>query len=103
LATRTWPKAGFSRGDLHDCLLDVFFDSIPETGFASADLAQGQLATLLVQLFEAVKAVAGVPHHLACLRNAAQQLAELQQPHFVLDDFFFGAHLTSSSAPIARV
>ena len=74
------------QGDLDHRFFDVFFDPVPRARFASADLAQGQLATGLVQLFEAVKAVAGIAHHLAGLRDATQQLAELQQPHFVLDD-----------------
>jgi len=84
------------QGDLHHRLFDVLLDPVSGTGFASADLAQGQLATGLVQLFEAVKAVAGVAHDLAGLRDTAQQLAELQQTHFVLDDLLVGAHLTSS-------
>jgi len=89
-------KGRLVQGDLHHRLLDVLLDPVSGTGFASVDLAQGQLATGLVQLFEAVKAVAGIAHDLAGLRDAAQQLAELQQPHFVLDDFFFGPHLTFS-------
>jgi hypothetical protein len=41
--------------------------------------------------------------HLTGLRDTPQHLPELQQSHFVPDDFFFGAHLTSSSALVARV
>jgi hypothetical protein len=59
------------QGDFEHCFFDVLFDPILGTRFASADLAQGQLATLLVQLLEAVKAVAGIAHHLASLRDAA--------------------------------
>jgi hypothetical protein len=84
------------QSDLDHRFFDVLFDPVLGAGFASADLVQRQLATLLVQLFEAIKAISRVAHHLAGLRDTTQHCAELQQPHFVLDDFFFGTHLTFS-------
>ena len=51
---------------------------------ASADLAQRQLTTLLIQLLEVIETVSRVAHDLACLRDTAQHLAELQQPTLFL-------------------
>jgi hypothetical protein len=80
------------QGHLHNGFLDVVLNPILRTRLASADLAQRQLAALVVQFFEAVETISGIPHHLAGFRDTAQHLAELQQPHFVLDDLLFGVH-----------
>jgi hypothetical protein len=54
-------------GKGEDSLLDVCFDAILEAGLLAADLLHGQLTALLVQLLEAVEAVAAVTHHFAGL------------------------------------
>src|SRR5437016_10748094 len=64
---------------------------------AAADFLQRQLAAFVVKLLETIEAIPRVAHHLASLRNAAQHLSQLQQSHFVLDDFLVGAHSDISS------
>ena len=56
-------------------------------------LLQRHLAAGVVQLLEAVEAVARVAHHLAGLADVAQLLGELQQPHFAADDFLVLGHV----------
>jgi hypothetical protein len=60
--------------------------------FSPANLFQRQLAALLVQFLETVKAIARIAHHFAGFGNAAQHVGQVQQPHFVLDDLWIGIH-----------
>ena len=54
---------------LYNCILDVLFDAILDTGLLTADFLKGKLPTLLVQFLKPVEAVPGIPHYLACLRD----------------------------------
>jgi len=54
-------KGRLLQSDLDHRFFHVLFDPVLRAGLASADLAQRQLPTFLVQLFEAVKAISGSP------------------------------------------
>ncbi len=73
---------------LHDGVLDMFLHAVLDHGLAARYLLQCKLASLFVQLLEAVEAVAAVAHYLAGSRHVAQLLGQLKKPQFVLDDFF---------------
>src|ERR1700739_2531359 len=59
--TRTWPQAG--------CSLDSERRSVLQDRLLATDRLQHQLAALIVQLLETVKAVTAVSHHLADLAD----------------------------------
>ena len=65
-----------------------------QDGFLAADLLKGKFPTLIVAFLEALKAIPGIAHHLACLKNVSQPCCEPEQPKFVLNDLLFGSHLT---------
>jgi hypothetical protein len=58
----------------------------------AADLLQCQLAAFVVELFEAVEAVAAVTHHLAGLAYIAELIGELQQSDLGADDLLLSGH-----------
>jgi len=64
-------------------------------GFRPTDLLQALFAVAVVLLFEAIEAVAAVPHDLARLRDVAELSGEFQHADFRLDDLLFSRHRTS--------
>ena len=65
-----------------------FFSS----GLRRVSSCKRQLAAGVVELLEAVEAVARVAHHLAGLADVAELLGKLQQPNFGADDLLFLGH-----------
>jgi len=48
---------GLLHSQLHDCFLDVLFDSVLHTGFAATDFLQRQFATFVIKLLETIEAI----------------------------------------------
>lgn len=65
-----------------------------------ADLHQGGLAALIVELFEAIKAIAIKAHYFAGFGYTIKCFGQLQQTYFVFDYFLFACHLTFLSLPL---
>src|SRR4029453_18268155 len=63
--TRTWPQAGCSIASSDHRLLDLRRCTVLQDRLSATDLLQRQLAAFVVELLEAVEAVAAVSHHLA--------------------------------------
>src|SRR5215204_2438120 len=59
---------------------------------APRQLLKRQLASGLVEILEAIEAVARVPHHLAGLAHVAKLPGELQQAQLGADDLLFLSH-----------
>jgi len=55
-------------------------------------ISQRQFAALVVELLEAVEAIATVAHHLASLAHIAELFGQLQEPNLGADDLLFGRH-----------
>ena len=79
-------------GQRHHGLFDLDRRAVLQDRLAPADLLQRQLAAFIVQLLEAVKAVAAVPHHLAGLADVAELLGQFQQPDLGPDDLLLLRH-----------
>jgi hypothetical protein len=45
----------------------MFFDAVLDAGLLPADLLQGKLPTLVIELLEAIEAVPGLAHYLTGL------------------------------------
>jgi hypothetical protein len=88
LAIRTWPNAG----KRNDGLFDVLRHTVLQYRFLAANVLQCQLAAFVVQLLEAVEAVAAVAHHLAGLVDIAELFGKLQQSNLGTDDLLLGGH-----------
>ena len=73
-------------------LFDLRGGAVLQHWLAPADLLQGQLAAFVVELLEAVKAVAAVTHHLAGLANVAELLGQFQQTELGSDDLLLLGH-----------
>src|SRR5262245_34010395 len=84
-------------GEGDDHVLQFTPDPIAQVRLAPTDLTQGLFAARRIQLFEPVEAVTAIAHHLAGLRDVAQLLRELQNPHLGLDNFLFSRHALSMS------
>src|ERR1700757_1853510 len=91
-AMRTWPQGRLLDGQRHHGLFDLDRRAVLQDRLAPADLLQRQLAAFIVQLLEAVKAVAAVPHHLAGLADVAELLGQFQQPDLGPDDLLLLRH-----------
>ena len=89
---RTWPQAGCSIGERHDRLLDRDRHAVFQDRLAAADLLERLLAALIVELLEAVEAVAAVAHHLTGLANIAELLGQFQQPDLGADNLLLLCH-----------
>src|SRR6516225_11590362 len=97
--TRTWPQAGCSIRQRHHRLFDLDRRAVLQDRFAAADLLQCQLAAFVVQLLEAVEAVASVAHHLAGLADIAELLGQFQEPDLRSDDLLILGHSLISVSP----
>src|SRR6516162_2816018 len=78
-------------------LLDFRGGAVLHHRLAPADLLQRQLAAFVVELLEAVEAVAAVAHHFAGLADITELLGQLQQPELGSDDLLFLGHSWSPS------
>src|SRR5262249_42796750 len=76
----------------NDGLLDLLGHPILQHWLLAADLLQRQFPAAVVELFEAIKAVAAIAHHLAGLADIAELFGEFQQPDFRTNDFLFRRH-----------
>ena len=68
-------------------------DPVLQHRLLPADLLQRQLAAFVVQLLEAVKAVAPIAHHLAGLADVAELLGQLQQANLGANDLLLLCHV----------
>jgi hypothetical protein len=59
---------------------------------APADFPQRQLAALVIEFLEVVKAVAAVAHHLTGLADIAELLGQLRQTELGSDDLLILGH-----------
>jgi hypothetical protein len=75
-------------------LLDLRRHAVLQDRLAAADLLQRQLAAFVVQLLEAVEAVA---HHLAGLAHIAELLGQFQEPDLGSNDFLILGHVVFPS------
>jgi len=73
-------------------LLDLRRHAVLQDRLLATDLLQGQLATFVIQLLEAIKAVTALPHDLAGLADIAELLGQLQQPDLVADHLLVVGH-----------
>lgn len=76
--------------DRHDGHLDLRRGAVLQIGLGARDLGQGQIAAFLIQVPEAIEAVAAVAHHPASLGDAAQLLGQFQQADLGLDHLTLG-------------
>src|SRR4029079_15214208 len=65
-----------------------------EVRLLARNLGQRRLATGLVELLEAVEAVAAEAEHLARVGDTAQRLRQLEQSELVANDLLILGHLT---------
>jgi hypothetical protein len=79
-------------GDLEHRRLHLRRRPVLRQRHPAAHLGQRQLAALLVEIAEPVKAISTIPHHLAGLTDAAELLGQLQQPNLATDDLLFARH-----------
>src|SRR5262249_740481 len=77
----------------NDGLLDLLEHPILQHWLLAADLLQRQFPAAVVELFEAIKAVPAIAHHLAGLADIAELLGEFQQPDFRTNDLLFRRHV----------
>src|SRR5690606_21976337 len=84
--------------------LDRRIDPVLLERLAARHLGERQIAALLVELLEAIEAVAAVSHDPAGLADAAELLGQLQEADLRLDDLLFRRHcgLSILAPPIVR-
>src|SRR6185369_3188266 len=75
-----------------DGLLDLRCHAVLQDRFAPRDLLQGQLPTFVVELLEAIEAVARIAHHLAGLADIAELLGQFEKAGLGLDDLLLFSH-----------
>src|SRR5439155_4440404 len=80
-------------------LFDLNRRAVLQHRLTAADLLQCQLAAFIVELLEAIEAVAAVPHHLASLADIAELLGELQQSDLRPNDLLLLCHFVISVPP----
>ena len=85
-------KSRLLNGERNHGVLDLLRHTILQDWLLAADFLQRQFAAFVIQLFEAIEAVATVAHHLASLADVAELLGQLQQSDFGADDLLFGRH-----------
>src|SRR5262245_15426991 len=86
----------------YDGSLDLLRHAVLQHRLLAADFLQPQFAALVVELLEAVEAVATVAHHFAGLADIAELLGELQQPNLGADDLLFSRHGVLQCAEAGR-
>src|SRR4028119_1763106 len=80
------------QGKLTNHRLNLRSGPVRQKRLAPGQLLQGKLAAGLVELLEAVEAVARVAHHLAGLGDVPELLGELQQAYLHADDLLLVRH-----------
>src|SRR5262249_22050901 len=83
----------------HHRLFDLDRRAVLQDRFAAADLLQCPLAAFVVQLLEAVEAVAAIAHHPAGLADIAELLGQFQEPDLRSDDLLILGHSLISVSP----
>src|SRR5262249_13088782 len=73
----------------YDGVLDLLRHAVLQYRLLPADFLQGQFTALLLELLEAVEAIAAVAHHLAGWADVAELLGELQRANLGADDLLF--------------
>ena len=86
---------GLFNGKGYDGLFNRRINPVFENRLFAADFHQGGFAALIVELFEALKAVATKAHYLTGFRYTVELLGEFEQSYFVAYDLLFVGHLTS--------
>src|ERR1700749_2962206 len=81
---------GLVDGHSHHHRLDLRRGAVLQIGLGACDLGQRKIPTLLIQIPEAIEAIARIAHHSAGLGHAAQLLSQLQQPDLSLDHLTLG-------------
>src|SRR6185369_7484899 len=73
-------------------ILDILRYPILQHRLLAADLCQGKLTALVVELLKAIEAVPAIPHHFAGMAHTPKLLGQLEQPDLCADDLLFGSH-----------
>ena len=84
-------------GHLHHRSLDLYRHTVLQHRLAPGNLLQRQLAAFLVELLEAIEAVAAVAHYPAGLAHIPQLLGQLQHAGLRSNHFLCLRHLPSPS------
>src|SRR3954469_15728389 len=79
-------KGRLLQRQLDDDRLDLGRRAVRQQRLASRELLKGDFAPSIIQLLEAVEAVARVAHHLAGLADVAELLGKFQQANFGPND-----------------
>src|SRR4029079_15568858 len=82
-------------GEGHDPLLHIRSRAIAQIWFSPADFLEAFFAAGLIQLFEAIEAVAAIAHDLAGLTDISELLRQLQQAHLRPNDLLLSRHCSS--------
>jgi hypothetical protein len=85
-------KGRLLQGQLDDDCLDLGRRAIRQQRLASRELLKGDFAPSIIQLLEAVEAVARVAHHLAGLADVAELPGKFQQANFSPNDLLLFRH-----------
>src|ERR687898_409412 len=85
-------KGGLLKRQSKDQRLNLGRRAVGQKRLAPRQLLKRQLASGLVEILEAIEAVARVAHHLAGLTHVAELPGELQQANFGPDDLLFLCH-----------
>src|SRR3954449_12458504 len=85
-------EGGLLQRERDDGRLDLGRRAVGQQGLTTGELLKGELAAGVVELLEAVEAVARGAHHLAGLAHVAELLGELQKAHFGPDDLLLFGH-----------
>src|SRR3954447_26244956 len=85
-------EGGLLQRQLDDERLDLRRRAVGQKRLLAGQLLQGEFAASVVELLEAVEAVARVAHHLAGLAHVAELLGQLQQAELGADDLLLLGH-----------
>ena len=85
-------EGGLLKSQSKDQRLNLGRRAVGQKRLAPRQLLKRQLASGLVEILEAIEAVAPVAHHLAGLADVAKLPGELQQANFGPDDLLFLGH-----------
>src|SRR5215204_791386 len=85
-------EGGLLKRQSKDQRLNLGRRAVGQKRLAPRQLLKRQLAPGLVEILEAIEAVARVAHHLAGLAHVAELPGELQQANFGPDDLLFLGH-----------
>src|SRR5947209_19809249 len=85
-------EGGLLQRELKNEGLDLGRRPVGQERLLAGQLLQGEFAASVVELLEAVEAVARVAHHLAGLAHVAALLGQLQQAELGADDLLLLGH-----------